>query len=188
VTIWADLHAPLDRKEPLASLSAALAVDLCGWRLDLAAGIARASDADLADPLGWLAVQAEAGVEVMGGYCGLSGESIACPLRLLHEGRSGELDRRLWRAQLAAIFPWLEEQRQGAIDRHRRRLGIDDFLRRRGITAIEDIELGGIARQLSGRIPRSDADRLNALSRMRNALAHRTPVAAGDLAAALAPA
>lgn len=185
VSIWADLHAPPDRPEPLASLAAALAVELCVWRLDLAAEIAAASRGDLLDPLGWLSRRDERPVQRSRSF---GGRIAACPIWLLREEDFASLERRVWRAQLIAFFPWLEELRQQLVERHRHSLRIDEHLEAIGVTSIEEMELGSLATQLWSTLPRRDHQVISALARIRNDLAHRSAAAADDLDLALSAA
>jgi hypothetical protein len=178
VTIWADLHAPAERPEPLAALAAALAVELCAWRLDLAAAIAQARKEDLFDPVEWLRRRDEGPLKEKR-YFGRP--DVHCPLELLSKGLIMELEGRVWRAQLTAFFPWLEEQRLGLVRKHRSKLRIDEHLQSLGAKDAEDIELGPMSWQLRGRLPASEADFLHCLARIRNSLAHRRPAAGRDL-------
>jgi hypothetical protein len=189
VAVWTEVNAPLDRGEPLATLATALAVELCGWRLDLAAGMARSRDEDLVDPLSWLAARsADAGEGVSAGAergdCMLNGMRMACPVRLHREGARDELARRIWRAQLTALFPWLEERRQALIARYGDRLRLDPDRYAR-TDRVEDLELAAVAFQLDERLPRDEAAMLHALRRIRNNLAHRDPANQADLLVAL---
>jgi hypothetical protein len=104
-----------------------------------------------------------------------------CPVALLRAGNHAELERRIWRAQLTALFPWIEEVRQDVIARYRRMLTVDEHLLALGVRDVEEIELGALARQLRSRMPRDDAYRLDSLGRIRNALAHRKPATPEDL-------
>jgi hypothetical protein len=184
VTIWSDLHAPLDQPEPLASLATALGVELCGWRLDLAAAISRASRSDLLDPLGWLNRRDE---QALAGKFLFSGRPMHCPLQLLTMNDLEELRRRIWRAQLVSIFPWIEELRQKLVTRYRTRLRVDDHLQALGVRAVDEIELGSIAWQLerSRALPRDEAEVVRGLAVIRNALAHRIPCPTLELDRAL---
>lgn len=182
IAIWADLHAPAERPEPLASLAAALAVELCGWRLDLAEAIVRAGRDDLMDPVGWLERR---GADPLDDARQFGGSAMRCPMALLLAGDRMELERRIWRAQLVAVFPWIEEARQAIVTRYRRLLTVDEHLRALGVRDIEEIELGALARQLRTRIPREEAQRLDCFGRIRNALAHRKAAPPMDLALAL---
>lgn len=182
VALWADMHAAEERTEPLAGLAAALGVELCGWRLDLVAEVVRAGRDDLIDPLAWLERREDEPIE---GERRLGGVAMRCPIALLREGKKVELERRIWRAHLSALFPWIEDLRQKAIDRHRRLLRINDHLRALGISDVSEIELGPLAWQLRSQVGRDEAARLDRLARIRNALAHRKPAPADDLDLAL---
>lgn len=173
--IWAEKHLPRARNGLAAELAVALAVELCGWRLDLAADLAQASLDDLADPLGWLARRRDAD-----GLAEGDGAGTGCPIALHRNGERAALQRRVWRAQLATLFPALEEARLDLIDRHRRRLRVDDHLRSLGVTSVEEIELGALRHQLHGALDRREANRLESLARLRNRLAHRQPGAPED--------
>lgn len=182
VSVWADLHAPLSRQEPLATLAAALAIDLCGWRLDLAADIARARREDLLNPIGWLELHISRAVAAT---CMLNDEPMECPLALLKQGREEEIRRRIWKAQLTALFPWLESHRQRVLEKHHRLLRVDGQLRDLGLRDVNDLELGRIARQLRSRIGRAESDLLECLAALRNDLAHRRVVDSETLNRAL---
>ena len=182
IAIWADLNAPTERPEPLASLAAALAVELCGWRLDLAEAIVRAGQDDLMDPVAWLERR---GAEPLEGARQFGGSAMRCAMALLRAGDRMELERRIWRAQLASVFPWIEEARQAAVTRYRRLLVVDEHLQALGVRDVDEIELGALARQLRNRLPREEAQKLDCFGRIRNALAHRKPAPPADLAVAL---
>jgi len=174
VAIWAELHAPLDRSEPLATLAEALAVDVCGWRLDLAAEIARARRQDLLDPFGWLSGrvgQVEASTE-----CKLNGQGMACPLALCAQDHTEEVNRRIWKAQLKALFPWLEAHRQSVIDRHRKLLQIERRTADPDQPDIAALEFGGLVRQLRRHLGREELEWIECLAMIRNELAHRKVV------------
>lgn len=178
VTIWADIHSPADRADPLATLASALAVELCAWRLDLAAAIAGAPKEDLLNPAGWLRRRDER--PVTGGRH-FGSRKVECPLALLAEGRTPELDQRIWRAQLAAFFPWLEELRLDLVRKHRSKLRLDEHLRKLGARDAEDIELGPMFFQLRGRLAGNEGRLLQALVHIRNDLAHGRPATPHDL-------
>ena len=94
---------------PAMAAAAALAVELCGWRLDLAEAIVRAGRDDLMDPVGWLERR---GAHPLGDARQFGGNAMRCPMALLLARDRTELERRIWRAQLIAVFPWIEEARQ----------------------------------------------------------------------------
>jgi len=178
VSIWADLHVPLGRIEPLASLAEALSVELGAWRLDLAGAIAGAPTEDLLQPMKFLESWGGAAIHEADF---LSGVEIECSTALLERGAQLELNHRIWRAQLRAFFPWIEELRQWVIERHRKLLVVDQEQQRLGVRTLEDIEFGGIARQLRSKVAPVEADLLGALARLRNDLAHHKPVESGDM-------
>lgn len=183
IAIWSEVNAPLDRREPLSALATALATEFCGWRLDLVVDLARARDEDLFDPLAWLEGRADDAYDDRDD-CMMNGVAMPCPVRLLRQGRREELERRVWRAQLGALFPWLEECRQELVARHRDRLSLDPRRSRFG-EDVEDLDIGPIAFQLESRVGRDGAARLHALRRIRNRLAHGVPADRTDLSMAI---
>jgi hypothetical protein len=165
--IWAEEHRPATRDGLAGELAVVLAVELCAWRLDLAASLVQASLDDLADPVAWLSRRAEAPI---------LGQETPCPLAILAGQRKSEIQQRVWKAQLTALFPEIESRRLEIAARHRGRLRLDDHLRGLGVASIEEIELGALRFQLRGYLTRPEAERLDVLVRARNALAHRQPV------------
>ncbi|WP_234732338.1 hypothetical protein [Acidocella facilis] len=181
--IWADLHCPPSRQGLLADLATALAVDLCGWRLDLAAELVQAHHDGILDPLGWLRNRS---ILPIPGQRDFAGRKTECPLALLAACAHGELEARIWRAQLTTLFPWIEEQRQNLIKRYRHKLRLDEHLRGLGVDDVEEIELGALQHQLRVFLSGSEKEQLSRLARMRNALAHRRPAGAEDIRLSLA--
>ncbi len=114
-----------------------------------------------------------------------SGRPFSCSLALLSTGNTDAVRRRVWRAQLRALFPWIEEIRQRIVDRHGKHLTVDQHQRERGVYSVEEMEFGGIFRQLESKVQPKEDEFLRAMWSMRNALAHRKPVDAGDLEQAL---
>lgn len=175
--IWAEYSVPSGSSEIMQRLAVDLAVELCGWRLDLVADLVSQRQEDILDPMGWLQRNADQASATPASF-GLS--PFACPLHLLSKGDLPELRRRIWTAQLSVLFPWIEGHRQRLIERHRKHLYLDEHLRALGVLAVEDIELGGLRRQLGRFLAREEADQLTALACLRNDLAHRKPIAAAD--------
>ncbi|MSU90741.1 hypothetical protein GE300_14135 [Rhodobacteraceae bacterium 2CG4] len=170
--IWAEEHLPATREGLAADLAVAIAVELCGWRLDLAAALVQAGLEDLAAPVAWLSRRAEAPI---------AGLEPPCPLAVLADNGCNDLHQRLWKAQLAALFPEIENRRLGIVSTHRSRLRLDDHLRCLGVASIEEIELGALRYQLRRYLNRTESERLDALARARNALAHRQPLNREDI-------
>lgn len=175
--IWAEYAVPSGRSELMQRLAVDLAVELCGWRLDLVADLVSQRQEDILDPLGWLQRHADQAIATPASF-GLT--SFACPLHLLARGELVELHRRIWASQLSVLFPWIEGHRQRLIERHRKHLYLDEHLKALGVHVVEDIELGGLRRQLGRVLARDEADQLAALANLRNHLAHRKPIAARD--------
>lgn len=183
--LWADIHAQNDRLEPLGDLIHAISVELLGWRLDLAQSFMQVAQTDALDPIGWLERREEPGG---GQVCDFGGKSFACPLDLLRRNDRQVLHNRLWRAHLAAIFPWIEEQRQILLDRHADQLQVEDRHRETlKVSDVRELEISEIARQLRTRdvLPREEQVACSAMGAIRRNLAHRKPAHPQDLANAL---
>jgi hypothetical protein len=181
LVIWAEEHLPSSRTDLAAELALQLAVEVCGWRLDLAADLVRAGLDDLCDIQGWFARHNSLSI---GGRRNVGRVEVACPLDQ-HFNAVDDLRRRIWRAHLAALFPWLEEERLSIVAKHRSRLKIDERTASLGVTDVEEVELGALRWQLSGYVQARERDRLEQLARLRNDLAHRKPAAPHDLRACL---
>jgi len=98
-------------------------------------------------------------------------------------GRNEALSQRLWTAQIAALFPFLERHRRGFIHCYRKMFKIPWFTKRGQIDYVEDLELNHIADQLrliSGRL-RDAAHFVRWLCDIRNELAHLRPAPAALL-------
>jgi len=169
--IWAEEHLPATRDGLAADLAVVLAVEVCAWRFDLAASLVRASLDDLADPVAWLLRRTEAPIV---------GEETQCPLAVLGAGRVNDVHQRIWKAQLTALFPEIENHRLEIVATHRSRLKLDDHLRSLGVSSIEEIELGALRFQLRRYLTRPQAEWFDLLVRARNALAHRQPLKSCD--------
>lgn len=181
LVIWAEQHLPATRTGLAEHLAVSLAVELCVWRLDLAARCVRMTLEDLGDPEAWLGFLPDAAAPELRL---VAGQAVACPLRLVRSTMATdrrEVRARLWRAHLATVFPWVEERRLDVLQRHRSGLRVDDHARALSVHDVEELEFGAIFWQLERKLDRSEALAIERLVRMRNALAHRKPVAPGDL-------
>jgi hypothetical protein len=169
--IWAEEHLPATRDGLAADLAVLLAVELCASRLDLAAALVQAGLDDLADdlaePVAWLSRRTETSI---------LGLDPPCPLAVLAQNRKNDVHQRIWKSQLATLFPEIESRRLEIVIAHRSRLRLNDHLRGLGVTSIEEIELGALGFQLRRYLTRPESERLDLLARARNALAHRQPV------------
>ena len=171
VAVWAEAHGLRDREAPLGALAASLAVELCGWRLDLARQLVRASNDHVIDPMAWLRTRNQAALPARPTY---GGAPYACPLQLLALGEEEELRHRIWRAQMATLFPWLEKLRRRHNRHHleRGRLFMTQAHQRRGYRRIEDMDFSAMARQLEGKVSPHVHTNLDELAKVRNQLAH----------------
>lgn len=183
--LWADVHALNERVEPLGNLAHAIAVELLGWRLDLAEVFMRAGLQDVLNPLDWLQRREEVAQKEAIDF---NGRAFDCPISLVRNGGKETLKNRLWRAHLAAIFPWIEEQRQLILDRYETALVVSEMHRETlKVHDVRELEVSEIARQLRalGVVARDVQDSYFSMGRIRKALAHRKPAGAHDLKIAL---
>ncbi|WP_287833560.1 hypothetical protein [Acidiphilium sp.] len=167
LVIWAEEHLPTTRDGLAADLAVVLAVELCAWRLDLAASLVQARLEDLAEPVTWLSRRTELPI---------FGPDPPCPLAILAQDRKNEVHKRIWRAQLTTLFPEIEERRLEVVATHRSRLQLDNHLLDLGVASIDEMELGALRFQLRRYLTRTESEQLDTLVHARNALAHRRPV------------
>jgi hypothetical protein len=184
-TIWAEFGAGTQRSGLLEHLAVSVAVELCGWRLDLIEDLVNQRTEDILAPQGWLRRNLDLRSDFVPTF---AGKSFACPIALLAAHNSAEIDHRLWKAQITTVFPWIEQQRLQFIDRYRKNLRIDAHSERLGVAQVEDLEFGALKWQLRSVAARSHLELITAFAAMRNSLAHRKPVPPKDLAFALSTA
>ena len=121
-------------------------------------------------------------------------DELVRPSELLNEIAGGvDLDRctnAIWKAQVRAYLPWIEDHRQRFLKGYGHLLQIDDRQAQLGVERKEDIEIGGINHQLlrAGCLHPIERDLLHALACMRRAIAHARPCDPNDLSQALAAA
>lgn len=106
----------------------------------------------------------------------------------LPDDRNGrELSSRLWRAQVAVLYPFLESQRRDMIDAYRTQLSVP-HIRASGerVTDLDNLDLGDIVRQVDMRLlslSQRQSTRLRFLRDLRNELAHFRPFSFRGLSA-----
>jgi hypothetical protein len=171
--IWAEFSVPDARSGLFQDLAVNIAVELCGWRLDLIEDFVSQREEDILSPCGWLHRNADRASAFESEY---GRRNFACPLSLFARGELQEIEQRVWRAQLSALFPWIEEQRLLIVDRYQKFLSVDDHLLSLRVQGVENIELGAMIYQLRRHLPRGEIEHIEDLAAMRNALAHRKPV------------
>ena len=145
--IWALLHLGA-LPDPLDRFAEALAIELGGLDLDRVARIASSDRRLLLRP-----------------------SDLAAELDI----DAADVGAAVWRAQARALFPWIEEWRCRVVRRHRRHLVLDERQRENGVRDVLDIEIGGLAHHLRGRVPARDYELVEALRDLRNGIAHGTP-------------
>lgn len=99
---------------------------------------------------------------------------------LINETGRADLQRRLWSAEVAVLYPYIEEQRQIILNHLNKFLSVP-YITRFGevINDIKDLEIGHIEAVLSNSNSFSDRRMLNRISdlrKMRNDLAHLIPI------------
>lgn len=176
--IWAELKGPTQSSELMQVLAISVAIELCGWRLDLIEDFVTQRFEDILSPAGWLERNADLRSELAPKF---RGETFACPIALFVQGDVQAIERRVWKAQVASIFPWLEQNRQRCVEYFRKHLRVDGHAANLGVREVEDLEFGALSYQLKSIVPRAQHEILIAFANMRNALAHRKLVALSDM-------
>lgn len=166
--IWAGLRLPSSLARPMDSLAEALAVELATGDVDFISRLVSAGYDALLDPKNYF-------LEAWKERCEAEGRQYAL----------ASFEVAIWKAQLQALFPWLEELRHEVVTRHGRLLTVDEAQKQPGVQEVSDLELGAIAHQLSRKVPVHEGDYLWSLARVRNALAHRKIAEPGHLNAVI---
>ncbi|KQB14195.1 hypothetical protein [Rhodobacter capsulatus] len=183
--IWAEFGVGTQNSDVVTHLAVSLAVELCGWRLDLIEDLVSQRPEDILDPRGWLRRNSDLRSDLVASF---AGKPFACPISLMADGKVAEVEHRIWKAQVSAVFPWIEQQRLQCIDHFRKSLRLDEQAAKLGVTQVEDLEFGALKYQLRSTASRNQSELISAFATMRNALAHRKPVAPADLGFALSAA
>jgi hypothetical protein len=108
---------------------------------------------------------------------GVNGEDSVHSAALALCGDGGALRRRIWRAEVAVLYPFLEEQRLRLLPRLRPYLRLPLETTYGTVDDVHELELGQLVYFLRGRnLPRDVWRLLTLLTDMRHALAHVRPV------------
>lgn len=162
-------------------LGVELAVEMAGWDLDLVKELAGLGLEDLMDPIAWAdgryANGPKEGSWAAGTLDRFDDRSFPSFATLLATGNTTEIRRRVWRAQVRGLFPWLEDLRQSALEKYRGKFRLplrsyDDSV----ITDPAALDWGQMQYSLRGRVDRDEMDFLELMKRVRNRLAHRDPI------------
>jgi hypothetical protein len=166
-----------------------LIIELAGWDPELAGELATWEPVSLLEPWDGLAALANGRPRrdptwEEGTMDGIGRRRIEHALSAVTRGAEAEISRRIWRAQLAEVFPWLEELRLEMVKAFRPeiRLPHDDGYGNR-IENADDLELGHLYYNLS-RLAKVKEERLKWLTLcrdIRHALAHQEPASAAQL-------
>src|SRR5690606_12369688 len=125
------------------SLAEALAVELATGDVDFISRLVSAGYDALLDPKNYF-------LEAWKERCEAEGRQYAL----------ASFELAIWKAQLQALFPWLEELRHEVVTRHGRLLTVDEAQKQPGVQEVSDLELGAIAHQLSRKVPVHEGDYL----------------------------
>jgi hypothetical protein len=178
VRVARDPH-PADRR-----LHAALAAEVGGYDLDAVSALAGIPLAEVAAPdrtqvvLGALAKLrgwrdcTERELTWHSGRLGeVEGSIQESPASLVARNQSDHIRRRLWRAQVRVLFPFIEEVRLAIVQRHRGRI------RSAAATCgfrgdVDELEVGDLFAIGDSALPKADREAVGQLREARNALAH----------------
>jgi hypothetical protein len=109
----------------------------------------------------------------------VNGEDVVHSVALAIRNDDAELRRRIWKAEVAVLYPFLEERRLHLLPRLRPYLRLPVETTYGPVEDVYDLELGQLVHFLRGRnLPRELWRLLNVLTDMRHALAHLRPVPA----------
>ncbi|UWU76607.1 hypothetical protein N2603_43255 [Bradyrhizobium huanghuaihaiense] len=161
-----------------------IVVEFAGWDSNLADELSKWSSTDLLHPLVGLQKLArnrdmrglswQAGTQDMFGA-----RSLSHILYHVATEDHEEITKRLWRAHVSEVFPWLEEMRAHLIDRFRSAIRLPHVLQNDEIIHDADLlEIGQLHWNLRhlARLPDERLTLVNLCKLARNDLAHRRPV------------
>jgi len=163
----------------------AVVVEMAGYDPRLADTLAEATDDELLDVvklLQRLAAEGPTAAGVPSWQAGTlddwDGRPFVHSLLLAANDDVPALERRLWRAHVAMIFPWLEEVRLVLIDHYRRYLKVPAILHNGDkIETADDFEFGPLLYELRKHgIPGGERHFIQLCRDMRHMIAHREPV------------
>jgi len=168
-------------------LALAVACELSGTDAALARALAGLGLRELLEPQeflraeaarrGWNAARARRPNWEDGLIDAVNGEDVVHSVALASRGDEAELRRRIWQAEVAVLYPFLEEQRLQLLPRLRPYLRLPVETAYGPVDDIYDLELGQLVYFLRGRnLPRELWRLLTLLTDMRHALAHLRPV------------
>ena len=171
------VRSPIKRQ-----LKLRLALELVGYDPNLAIEAADLPLEALTDPVAWLrtiAVTRDWSEHMSpcwqaGSHNVIDGRPVTHPaLRAVRQHGLAEIHSLVWRAQVAVLFPYLEEARAHYLREYADSLRLPhDTGYGLMIHHREDLELSHIHHQLRHRVPQKEQQRLRLLRDVRNALAH----------------
>jgi hypothetical protein len=170
---------PADRR-----LHAALAAEVGGYDLQAVAALANVPLADLAIPerimvvldslaraRGWEDCSERELTWYSGRLGDLEGVVQESAVSLAARLQADAIRRRLWRAQVRVLFPFIEEVRMAVVHKHRTRIRTAAIAW--GFRGdVEELEVGDLVAIGEAALPRSEREVVGLLRSARNALAH----------------
>jgi hypothetical protein len=168
-------------------LTLAVACELAGTDAALARALAELELRELLQPTeflraeagrrGWDAARAHRRCWEDGLLDAVDGGEVVHAAALAVCGDDAELRRRVWRAEIRVLYPFIEELRLRLLSRLRPYLRLPVETTYGLVDDVYDLELGQLVHFLRGRnLPRELWRLLNVLAGMRHALAHLRPV------------
>jgi hypothetical protein len=190
------------RLDPLFhELASFVLVEVSGSDPILADRLAEASIEQILDPLplvlreaatrGWTGAATHGSIEsattawARGMVDRLGGRPFPHSAAEVAAGRPEIVRQRVWRGQIAVLFPFLEDRRLQFVREFRAHLSVPMHTPYETITEFESLELAHLCYQLRPKLSARRLQDLECCRRIRNELAHLRPVSAADL---LAPA
>jgi hypothetical protein len=182
------VHSPVKKR-----LRLRLGLELIGFDATLAPQVATKGLADLLAPTDWLVAVAqergwlaeESPSWIRGSLDDVEDKYVSHPALLaLKSNASSSLRRCIWRAQVAVLFPLIEQERTAYLERYKALVRLP-FSSTSGamIQELEDLEIGHLHHLLAKKLDHREAMRLRRLKDARNALAHLDPLEADELEA-----
>lgn len=178
---------------PFHDLAAAVAIEIAGTDPLLADRLAEttleriiephALLAEVASERGWAAVLATKPDWHHGMTDRRDGSTYPHSAAEIAAGRTGTVGRRVWRGQVAVLYPLLEELRLGFVEQFRHLLALPHRTDYGLIHQAEALELAHLFHQLRQRLPLRRLASLESCKRIRDELAHLRPLKAADLLA-----
>lgn len=186
------LEGSEQRSPVLRLLRSAIAAEVAGTDPALAYHLASASLECLLDPhkvlvdrateLGWVGADEKTGDQEPDRSETWHGQSRLHSSAVVLAGNRQELSRRIWRAQVQVLFPYLEELRVSLVEELRGRIRLPVVSDGREVFDLQDLELAQLRDQArKSRVSKQLQDTLDNAAYVRNRIAHLDVVSEGAL-------